>query len=87
MQLVTIRQRRLQRDLALGSSTIELSLDDIEVAAPDGRIAAWLELEAELRSGTESDLADLGRTLLRRADLTPARSSKLERALQVVAPA
>ena len=87
VRLVTIRQRRLQRDLAFGTSVIELSLDDMEVTAPDGRLEAWIDLEAELRTGSEDDLDALGRALLRRGDLAPARSSKLERAMKAVGPA
>ncbi|TAJ18925.1 MAG: hypothetical protein EPO65_07920 [Dehalococcoidia bacterium] len=81
--LATLRQRRLQRDVAVGASVVELSLDEVEVARPGGRPERWVELECELRSGTEADLAALGVLLSRRPDLAPATSSKLERALIV----
>jgi len=79
--LVTLRQRRLQRDLAVGASVVELSLDEIERHGPNGRLDAWTELECELRTGSEADLAALGAILARRGDLAPATMSKLERAL------
>jgi inorganic triphosphatase YgiF len=85
--LVTIRQRRLQRELGIVASVIEVSLDEVEVAAPGGRIDVWVELEAELRTGSDADLAALGRFLLRRSDVVPATSSKLDRAMAAIGPA
>jgi inorganic triphosphatase YgiF len=79
--VATLRQRRLQRDLAIGATVIELSLDEVEVAAAGGGTDAWVELEAELRAGSDDDLAALGRLLLRRPDLEPSKSSKLDRAM------
>jgi inorganic triphosphatase YgiF len=79
--LATLRQRRLQRDVAVGSSVVELSLDEVEVAAQDGRTDRWTELECELRSGDEADLAVLGAILAGRPGLEPATTSKLDRAL------
>ena len=80
-RLVVLHQRRYQRDVAIGQSVVELSLDEISVAAPRGGANAWIELECELRSGSEADLATIGAALARRADLAAATSSKLERAL------
>ena len=79
--LATLQQRRLQRNVALETSVIELSLDEVEVVRPDGIPEHWVELECELKSGHEADLAALGVLLTRRPDLTPATTSKLERAL------
>ncbi len=79
--VATLRQLRLQRDVAIGSSVVELSLDEIEVAAHDGRTDRWTEFECELRSGDEADLAALGAVLGGRPDLGPATTSKLDRAL------
>lgn len=79
--IATLHQRRLQRDVAVGTSVVELSLDEVEAAAPDGRTDRWIELECELRDGSEADLAALGALLAGRPDLEPARTSKLERAL------
>ena len=84
--LAVIRQHRFQRDVAVGASVVELSLDEIEVAGATGGHDGWVELEAELRSGSEKDLAALGAELLRRADLAPATTSKLRRALAAVDP-
>jgi inorganic triphosphatase YgiF len=85
--LVVLRQRRLQRDVAVGASVVELSLDEIEVVALDGSRRDWTDLEAELRSGSEEDLATIGDALLRRDDVEPARTSKLEHAIEVLDPA
>jgi inorganic triphosphatase YgiF len=82
--LVTLSQRRLQRDIRIGPSVVELSLDEIEVATPGGSRHGWTELEAELRSGSEADLAGLAAQLMARDDLAPATSSKLERAIAVL---
>jgi inorganic triphosphatase YgiF len=79
--IATLRQRRLQRDVAIGSSVIELSLDEVEAVMPDGRTDRWTELECELRSGDEADLERLGAALGGRADLAPATTAKLDRAL------
>ncbi len=70
----------------MGTSTVELSLDEIEVARPSGGPDRWVELECELRSGNEADLAALGVILARRPDLAPATASKLERALGAAGP-
>jgi len=85
--LAVLHQRRLQRDVAVGTSIVELSLDDIEVVAPDGSRHGWTDLEAELRSGSEEDLATIGDALLRRDDVEPARTSKLEHAIEILDPA
>ena len=84
--LATLDQRRLQRDIAVGTSVVELSLDAVEVARPGGEPERWVELECELRSGSEKDLAALEVMLGRRSDLTPATISKLARALAAAAP-
>jgi inorganic triphosphatase YgiF len=82
--LVVLRQRRLQRNVVVGASVVELSLDEIEVVAPDGSRRGWTDLEAELRSGSEEDLAMMGDALLRRDDVEPARMSKLEHAIEIL---
>jgi triphosphatase len=83
MTLVTLRQRRLQRDVRVGASIVELSLDEIEVAGPGVTRHSWTELEAELKSGSEADLAALAAQLALRDDLAPATASKLEQAMAV----
>lgn len=85
--IASLRQTRLQRDVAVGTSVVELSLDEVAVVAGDGRQERWVELEGELRAGREADLAGLGELLLRRADLVPAATSKLERALATLGEA
>jgi inorganic triphosphatase YgiF len=79
--LASLRQVRLQRDVAVGRSRVELSLDEVEVVRPDGGLDRWVELEGELRSGDEADLAGLGALLAGRPGLEPATTSKLDRAL------
>lgn len=79
--IATIRQARFQRDVRIGASRAELSLDTIETTRADGTGDRWVELEAELLDGTTGDLEALGRRLAARADLAPATSSKLDRAL------
>jgi inorganic triphosphatase YgiF len=82
--VAVLRQRRLQHDVAIGASIVELSLDEVEVVGPDGRRHGWTDLEAELRSGSEEDLALIGDLLLRRQDVEPAGTSKLEHAIAVI---
>ncbi len=79
--IVTLNQRRLQRDVRIGASLLELSLDEVEFERPHGGPDRWIELECELRSGNETDLDALGVLLAGRSDLVPATNSKLERAL------
>lgn len=79
--IAILRQARLQRDIAIGGSFVEMSLDEVEVVRPSGEHDHWVELECELRTGDEVDLARLGELLGRRPDLEPATTSKLERAL------
>ena len=82
--LATLYQRRFQRDVTVGTSVIELSLDEVEVSGHHGnQRAVWTELECELRTGGEADLEALGEALASRRDLEPATTSKLERALDV----
>lgn len=79
--IATIRQARFQRDVRIGASRVELSLDTIEARRADGTGDHWVELEAELLDGTTGDLEALGRRLAAHADLAPATSGKLDRAL------
>ena len=84
VELVTIRQFRRRRDLALptGEAAVELSLDEVDVVARGRVVERFLELELELQRGSTADLAPLQALLDGHHGLTPSRGSKLERALQ-----
>jgi CHAD domain-containing protein len=78
--LVTIEQRRRQRDFANDQVAVEVSLDRV-VTRADGRVADRSNvLEIELKSGDSAELARLGVELVQRAFLVEATTSKLARA-------
>jgi inorganic triphosphatase YgiF len=83
-EIARLRQRRLTRRLRRGSTVIELSLDALE--ALDGAHVAGrrYELEAELISGDEDDLASLSDALRRIPGVGPALGSKLRFALDAL---
>jgi CHAD domain-containing protein len=85
VELVTIRQVRRKRQLRDAGTRIELSLDEVSVIAGDREVGRFAELEAELRRGSDSRLAELAAIF--DADLTLTRSgeSKLEAALAILA--
>jgi CHAD domain-containing protein len=84
VELVTVRQFRRRRDLELptGEATVELSLDEVDVVLRGRVIERFLEIELELTHGSIADLAPLQALLDGHHGLSPARSSKLERALE-----
>lgn len=78
--LVTIEQRRRQRDFANDQVAVEVSLDRV-VTRADGRVADRSNvLEIELKSGDAAELARVGTDLAQRAFLVEATTSKLARA-------
>lgn len=79
--VAAIRQRRLTRAFANGASTVEMSLDEVEVLAPTGPVARRHELEVELKAGAASDLGLLAAALARIEGLGPPYGSKLEFAM------
>lgn len=80
--IAQLRQRRLTRLLARGATVVELSLDALQ-AVDHGRVVARRhELEAELVSGDETALAELGEALLRIDGISPPLGSKLRFALE-----
>ncbi len=83
VELVTIRQFRRRRDLALptGEAAVELSLDEVDVVAHGRVVERFLELELELTRGSIAELAPLQALLDGHHGLTPSRGSKLERGL------
>jgi len=77
--LVTLEQRRRQRDFANERLAVEVSLDRV-VTRAGGRVADRSNvLEVELRSGDPAELAQLGTDLVQRAFLAEATTSKLAR--------
>jgi len=81
VEIAAIRQRRRIRLLRRGDARVELSLD--ELAALDGEsvLASRTELEAELKAGPATALAELANALSGIDGLGPAAGSKLEFAL------
>lgn len=77
VEIARLRQRRLTRLIRRGATRVELSLDRVD-ALLDGAVAATRhELEAELKSGAESDLAELATALAHVPGLEPPGGSKL----------
>jgi triphosphatase len=77
--LVTLEQRRRQRDFANDQVAVEVSLDRV-VTRAEGRVVDRSNvLEVELRSGDAAELAKLGAELVQRAFLVEATTSKLAR--------
>lgn len=81
VEIASLRQTRLRRDLVSDAATVELTIDDVDVLA-DGRVVdSFVECEAELRRGDEAALDALRSALEDIPGLTAASGSKLERAL------
>ena len=85
VELVTIRQRRRKRLFSDGGTTVELSLDDVEVVAGTQVVDRFTELEIELMAGDEAPLIALRESLDADPALTPSRVSKLDTALAAAA--
>ena len=85
VELVTLRQIRRKRQIRDAGTRVELSLDEVSVIAGGRQVGRFAELEAELRRGSESRLAELA--VIFDADLTLNRSaeSKMETALAILA--
>ena len=84
LELVTVRQRRRRRELRDGDTSVELSLDAVEVVVRGEVVDQFDELEIELLKGDEARLTDLDGVLRADAGLRPSRISKLESALAAV---
>jgi len=86
--LVDLRQTRLMRWAVKGDMTVaEISLDRVVVGGADDDRPAYFEVEAELVTGTEADLAAIAACLRDVWQLTPEPRSKFERALEAVGAA
>ena len=83
---VIIRQLRTKRRLKSGETTVELSVDYVDVLKRKQVVDHFIELEIELVSGDEGPLTDLGAMLDADPDLSPSSMSKLQAALMVIGP-
>jgi len=84
VELVTVRQLRRKRQLKSGQSRVELSLDEVDVVSRGRIVDRFVELEAELQKGDETELEALGAALDAEPTLRRAQTSKLEAALAAV---
>lgn len=82
---LTIRQLRRRRRLVSGVAIVELSLDEVDVLLRAEVVERFVELEAELVTGTESDLEPLRELLEREPGLVPWSTSKLVAAVEAIA--
>lgn len=84
VEIARLRQRRLTRLMHRGTSLVELSLDAL--SALDGRRVAARrhELEAELKAGDVTALAELADTLRGLRGICPPIGSKLSFAVDAV---
>ena len=84
VELVTLRQLRRQREFGDGSSTVELSVDEVQVVAVGRIVDRFVELEAELLTGDPVILEALGEALAAARGVTEATTSKLDAALAAI---
>lgn len=85
VERVTVRQRRRKRIIRIGTTRVELSLDEVEVVAGGAVVGTFVELEAELVKGDEAALGDLATVFDAEPGLVRSAPSKLETALAIVA--
>jgi CHAD domain-containing protein len=85
VEVVTIRQLRRKRILERDGTSVELSLDEVDAVSRSRVVGRFVELEVELVTGDEAGLADIDAVLATDPGLAPARTSKLQAALQAVA--
>ena len=81
VELVTIRQLRRQRVLKATGTRVELSLDEVDVVARGRVVDRFVELEAELTKGDETQLAALATALAEVPGMRQVDHSKLEAAM------
>ena len=87
VETARLRQHRLVRDLRRGETTVELSLDHLEALDGDVVVATRWELEAELKSGSRTDLSALSNALQVLPGMSLAAESKRLFAILAVAQA
>ena len=76
LERVTIRQLRRKRQLRSATTRVELSLDEVDVVARGRIVDRFIELEAELTRGDETELTALGAALADEPTLVPARTEQ-----------
>jgi inorganic triphosphatase YgiF len=82
VEIAALRQRRHVRIVGRGAARVELSLDELSALEGGGGVLGTrVEVEAELKAGSASDLADLAMALAAVDGLGPPLGSKLEFAL------
>jgi triphosphatase len=84
VEVVRLRQLRRRRLFGDADTSVEVSLDSVEVLRDEATIDAFVELEIELQHGAASDLTSVSGALEGLPGLAPSRRSKLERALAAV---
>jgi inorganic triphosphatase YgiF len=83
-EIARLRQSRLTRLVARGSTIVELSLDELEALDGEHVAGRRFELEAELVEGEPDDLIDLGDALRGIVGVGEPLGSKLRFALDAV---
>ncbi|MGK2850699.1 MAG: CHAD domain-containing protein [Candidatus Limnocylindrales bacterium] len=83
VERVTVRQRRRKRIARIGTTRVELSLDEVEVVAGGAVVGTFVELEAELVKGDEAALGAVATVFDAEPGLTRASTSKLETAMAI----
>jgi CHAD domain-containing protein len=83
-EVARLAQRRRHRLLRRGRTTVELTVDEVEVRDGERPVASWLEVEAELRAGSALALERLGRALAEAGGLEPSPESKFAAALRAL---
>ena len=76
------RQRRTPYELVADDARVEATVDEVEVLDGDRPVVRFVELEAELRDGSEERLGELAAVLGAAPGLSPATRSKMERTLE-----
>lgn len=84
LERVTVRQRRRKRIARIGTTRVELSLDEVEVVAGGAVVGTFVELEAELVKGDEAALGAVATVFDAEPGLTRASTSKLETAMAII---
>jgi triphosphatase len=84
VELVRLRQVRRRRDFGTDGTSVEMSLDDVEILRADSVVDRFVELEVELKTGSESALGPVSEVLDGTAGLAVSHASKLAFALTAI---
>ncbi|MDG2521104.1 CYTH domain-containing protein [Caulobacter segnis] len=83
LPLFRIENRRLKGIVATPEGEVEIALDDAEAVAGERR-EAFVEMELELKSGSEAALHTVAARLRRLIDMTPSQVGKGERGYRLL---